>query len=98
MQDGFDEKAVMEEADPKKAKAAMDLIKQQQQAVLAQWDEEYNNFQTIKSPNQKNETRVTHQTQQNQYTVNTMPSATPNKLLMTTPGKKRAGILVKNIP
>lgn len=29
MQDGFDEKAVMEEADPKKAKAAMDLMKQQ---------------------------------------------------------------------
>jgi hypothetical protein len=28
MQDGFDEKAVMEEADPKKAKAAMDLMKQ----------------------------------------------------------------------
>jgi hypothetical protein len=27
-----------------------------------------------------------------------MAGGTPNKLLMTTPGKKRAGVLIKNNP
>ncbi len=28
-------------------------------------------------------------------TIETVATATPNKLLMTTPGKKRAGVLIK---
>ena len=45
IQNVIDNKKVLEEADPQMQKAAEELFKQKQQAVLKNWDEEYNNFQ-----------------------------------------------------
>ncbi len=50
LQQAFDEKMVLDEADPKKAKEAMDIMKVKQQQVLNQWEENYNNFNQPKSP------------------------------------------------
>ncbi len=41
---------MLDEADPKKAKQAMEIMKIKQQQVLTQWEQEYNNFKVPRSP------------------------------------------------
>ena len=50
VQEAFDDRSVLDEADPKKAKEAMEIMKMKQQQVISQWEEEYNNFNPPKSP------------------------------------------------
>jgi hypothetical protein len=81
----------LDEADPKKAKEAMEIMKLKQQQVLSQWNENYNDFNPPKSPKtgeKRPATAMAATTTQN-FATKESNTNTPNKLLMTTPGQKK---------
>ena len=89
LQQAFDERLVLDEADPKKAKEAMDIMKVKQQQVLNQWEENYNNFNPTKSPKTgEKQARGGGVTTTQNFATRESNINTPNKLLMmtTTPG------------